>query len=181
MSSVTRSILPSDGIPDNRHYVARPLAQNNRRVLAASPGYLARHGRPQTPEDLAGHQCLLYTLNGHIYDKWTFPDGDSVRRIRLSSRWQCDDADIARRWATEGRGIVYKSWIDVSSDVLAGRLELLLPELPGEPAPLYLICPHRKQFSPAVRLLQNELSSRLQPVGDSLAEALAQARDRKTD
>lgn len=157
------------GIPDNRNYIARVLSAHNRRVLTASPEYLQRYGRPQSLDELHQHQCLLYSLNGHVYDKWLFPADQTVRQLTLTSRWQCDDADIARRWAVDGRGIVYKSWIDVSSDVAAGRLEIVLPQQPGEAAPLHLICPHRQQFSPAVRLLYNALSSHLQHITDQLS------------
>lgn len=141
------------GVLDNSSYVALPLAEDNRRVLAASPAYLATHGRPQTLDEITQHHCLLFTLNGHVYDKWTFPDNGMRRQLTVKSRLLCDDADVARRWAVDGMGIVYKSWIDLSADVLAGRLEVLLPEQPGEATPLSLICPHRKQFSPAIREL----------------------------
>ncbi len=76
----------------------------------------------------------------------------------------CDDADLVRRWAVAGMGIAYKSWIDVSTDVLAGRLEVLLPEQPGEAVPLNLICPHRKQFSPAIRELHALLREHLKSI-----------------
>ena len=85
------------------------------------------------------------------------------------------NADVVRRWAVAGHGIAYKSWIDVSEDVLAGRLKLLLTGIPGESAPLYLICPHRKEFSPAIRLLRSELSRHLQEITGRLPEALKQA------
>ena len=152
------------GVPDNRSYVARVLADSNRRVLAASPEYLKKHGHPQSLDDLLHHQCLVYSLNGHVYDKWQFPQQDKLRQLHLTSRWQCDDADIVRRWAVDGRGIVYKSWLDVSSDVQSGRLEIVLPEIAGEAAPLYLICPHRQQLSPAVRQLYRGLSDYLQKI-----------------
>ncbi len=163
------------GIPDNRQYIAQPLAEENRRVLVASPDYLARCGQPHTPEQLAQHTCLLYSLKGHIYDKWAFPQAGGMQRIALTSQWLCDDADVVRRWAVAGHGIAYKSWIDVSEDVVAGRLKLLLTDIPGEPAPLYLICPHRKEFSPAIRLLRSELSRHLQEITGRLPEALKQA------
>jgi len=67
---------------------------------------------------------------------------------------------VVRRWAVAGAGIAYKSWLDVSADVRAGRLEVLLPEQPGEPAPLNLVCPHRKQYSAAVRQLHALLRER---------------------
>ncbi|EOC1335393.1 LysR family transcriptional regulator [Cronobacter turicensis] len=149
------------GVLENSSYVALPLAEDNRRVLTASPAYLEKHGRPQTLDDLVLHHCLLYTLNGHVYDKWSFPENGVKRQLTVSSRMLCDDADLARRWAVAGMGIAYKSWIDVSADVLAGRLEVLLPEQPGEAVPLNLICPHRKQFSPAIRELHSLLRDHL--------------------
>ncbi|EOI3454236.1 LysR family transcriptional regulator [Cronobacter turicensis] len=149
------------GVLENSSYVALPLAEDNRRVLTASPAYLEKHGRPQTLDDLVLHHCLLYTLNGHVYDKWSFPENGVKRQLTVSSRMLCDDADLARRWAVAGMGIAYKSWIDVSADVLAGRLEMLLPEQPGEAVPLNLICPHRKQFSPAIRELHGLLREHL--------------------
>jgi DNA-binding transcriptional LysR family regulator len=68
---------------------------------------------------------------------------------------------VARRWAIEGHGIAYKSWLDVCADVQAGRLEVLMPEQPGEAAPLNLICAHRKQFLPAIRQLHEVLKERV--------------------
>ncbi|WP_318357151.1 LysR family transcriptional regulator [Enterobacter sp.] len=154
------------GVLDNSSYVALPLAEKNRRVLAASPDYLAQHGRPATLGDITHHHCLLFTMNSHVYDKWTFQENGLRRQLTVKSRMLCDDADVARRWAIAGMGIVYKSWIDISADVEAGRLEVLLPQFTGEAAPLNLICPHRKQFSPAIRqlygLLREQLSA-LQP------------------
>jgi len=152
------------GVLENSSYVALPLAEDNRRVLAASPAYLQKHGRPQQLEDLLRHHCLLYTLNGHVYDKWSFPENGVRRQLTVSSRMLCDDADVARRWAVAGMGITYKSWIDVSADVLAGRLEIVLPERPGEAVPLNLICPHRKQFSPAIRELHRLLREQLKSI-----------------
>ncbi|MDV5140203.1 LysR family transcriptional regulator [Chimaeribacter arupi] len=152
------------GALDNSRYVALPLAADNRRVLAASPGYLQQHGEPQQLDDIPRHACLLYTLNGQAYDKWLFPGQGAPRQLTVNSRMLCDDADIARRWAVDGMGIVYKSWIDLSDDVLAGRLKVLLPDHPGEITPLHLICPHRKQFSPAIRQLHQCLSDHLKGI-----------------
>jgi len=152
------------GTLDNGSYVALPLAENNRRVLVASPAYLAKHGPLRRLDDLLSHQCLLYTLNGHAYDNWVFAQWGIERKITVSSRLLCDDADVARRWAVDGMGIAYKSWIDVCADVLAGRLTVLLPEQPGVAAPLHLICPHRKQFSPAIRQLHGMLREHLQHI-----------------
>lgn len=149
------------GHMDDASFIAMPLAPDNRRVLVAAPTYLARHGRPHTLEQLAQHACLLYLLKGRVYDKWTFVDGDGLpRTIAVAGHLLSDDADVVRRWAVAGEGVAYKSWLDVSADVRAGRLEVLMPQVLGDSVPLQLVCPHRRQFSPAVQLLHRWLKAR---------------------
>ena len=65
---------------------------------------------------------------------------------------------MVRRWALAGEGIANKSWLDVSADVIAGRLIVLLKDFPGNASPLSLVCPHRKQITPAVSQLYTWLS-----------------------
>lgn len=149
---------------EDASYVALPVAPANRRVLVASPGYIARHGRPASPEALADHHCLQYRLRGRNYDRWSFPASEGTRLVQVAGRLVSDDAEVVRRWAVAGEGIAYKSWLDVSMDVTQGRLEVLLPEVPGEPTPLHLVCPHRRQFSPAVKLLHALLEERCRPL-----------------
>jgi len=150
------------GLNQDANYIALPLAPWNRRVVVASPGYLARHGRPRTPEDLQQHDCLLYLQHNRVYDKWQIGN----RTVQVSGPLVSDDADVVRRWALEGEGIVYKSWLDVSANIAAGELEILLPDHKGEATPVTLVCPHRKQLSPAVTQLHLWLRERfaaLQP------------------
>jgi DNA-binding transcriptional LysR family regulator len=151
------------GLNEEANYIALPLAPWNRRVLVASPDYVARNGSPQAPEDLLDHACLLYLQNGRIYDKWNL----GHRTVQVSGPLFSDDADIARRWAIEGEGIAYKSWLDVSADVMEGRLVVLMENHQGEGLPLSLVCAHRKQVSPAVSRLHAWLTSQfvtLKPV-----------------
>ncbi|MFJ3077177.1 MULTISPECIES: LysR family transcriptional regulator [Pseudomonas] len=150
------------GLNEHANYIALPLAPWNRRVLVASPEYLARHGRPQQLDDLQQHACLLYLQLGRVYDKWRLGN----RTVQVSGPLFSDDADVVRRWALLGEGIAYKSWLDVSANVAAGELQVLLPEHPGELTPVTLVCPHRKQLSPAVSQLHlwlRERFSALQP------------------
>ena len=148
---------------DTASYVALPLLPGNRRVLCAAPSYLERQGTPASLEALKDHHCLVYQLAGRPYDRWSFEqDG---RRVVVPVRGQlvCDDADVVRRWAVAGEGIVFKSWLDVADDVRAGRLQVLLGGA-GDSLPLNLVCPHRKQFSPAIRQLHAMFAQRLQPL-----------------
>jgi DNA-binding transcriptional LysR family regulator len=142
------------GSNEDANYVALPLAPWNRRVLVAAPEYVERHGYPQTPDDLHKHACLLYQQGGRIYDKWSL----GSETIQVSGPMFSDDADIVRRWALSGEGIANKSWLDVSADVIAGRLVVLLKDFPGNASPLSLVCPHRKQITPAVSQLYAWLS-----------------------
>lgn len=145
---------------DDARYVALPLAPENRRVLVAAPDYLRRHGRPATPDALREHTCLAYMLGGRAHDRWSFNLDGRRHTVGVRGTMLCDDADVVRRWAIAGEGIAYKSWLDVAADVQAGRLEALLPGN-GEGVPLNLVCPHRKQFSPAIRQLHELLGERL--------------------
>lgn len=145
------------GQVNDASFVALPVAPENRRVLFASPEYVDRYGSPQGIEDLGDHACLIYAIDGRPYDQWEFPMDEGSRFIRVKGSLQCDDADIVRRWALSGHGIGYKSWLDVCDDVCAGRLLLLLPEQAGRRSPLNLICPHRKQMTPAVQQLYARL------------------------
>ncbi|OZY39851.1 LysR family transcriptional regulator [Pseudomonas fragi] len=148
------------GEPEDSSLVALPVAPNNRRVLCASPGYLARHGEPHQLEQLLQHNCLLYMLGTRVHDHWQFNDGKRELGLTVSGNRFSDDADVVRLWAVAGQGIAYKSWLDVAGDVQAGRLKVLLPGLVCERAPLNLLCGHRAQLSKPVRLLRDMLSER---------------------
>ena len=148
------------GEPEDSSLVALPVAADNRRVLCASPAYLARAGEPHQLEQLLQHNCLLYMLGTRVHDHWRFHDGKRESGLTVSGDRFSDDADVVRLWALAGAGIAYKSWLDVSADVRAGRLIVLMPELVGERAPLNMLCAHRAQLSKPVKLLRDMLGER---------------------
>ena len=148
------------GEPEDSSLVALPVAPDNYRVLCASPDYLARQGEPHQLEQLAQHNCLLYMLGTRVHDRWCFHDGKREVSLTVSGDRFSDDADVVRRWAVAGAGVAYKSWLDVSTDVLAGRLKILLPHLRCERAPLNLLCAHRAQLSKPINLLREMLQAR---------------------
>ncbi|RMX05073.1 LysR family transcriptional regulator [Corticibacter populi] len=160
--------------------VALPLAPHNRRTLCAAPAYLARHGAPRRPQDLAHHNCLRFVMGEQLFERWPFhlPGGmqtAAVRGDRIS-----DDADVVRRWAVAGHGLLYKSRLDVAADLLAGRLVELFPPQWGQPAPLHLVCADRSVLTPAMQQLHRwlaqccaQLQARLEaapPVGQGQAQ-----------
>ncbi|HEX5393108.1 MAG TPA: LysR family transcriptional regulator [Rhodocyclaceae bacterium] len=146
-------------LPDSS-LVALPLAPACRRVLCASPDYLARHGVPATPQALVSHDCLCFMLSDYVHDQWRFErDGEDLT-VPVAPARVADDGDAVRRWAVAGQGIAFKSRLDIAADLKAGRLLALCPDWLGEPAPLYLICADRRQVSPVVQALRSFLAER---------------------
>ncbi|HEY3074765.1 MAG TPA: LysR family transcriptional regulator [Burkholderiales bacterium] len=125
---------------------ARRLAPN-RRVVCASPAYLAAHGIPSTPEDLAKHNCLV---TSEFAASWEYkaPDGRSAS-VRVQGRYACDNWEVLREWALAGLGIALKSTWDVYRQLQEGSLVALLPGYAfHSDVAIYAVYPHRR-FLPA--------------------------------
>ncbi|OVZ19600.1 LysR family transcriptional regulator, partial [Pseudomonas aeruginosa] len=125
-----------------------------RQVLPGRPGYRGAGGEPRQPDDLGERNGLLYHPGGRVHDRWAFQWGGRSLTLTVAGDRVCDDADVVRRWALAGKGLVYKSWLDVAEDVRAGRLRLLLPDWQGEATPMNLLCTHRAQLTRPVTLLR---------------------------
>jgi len=125
---------------------ARRLAPN-RRVVCASPAYLAAHGTPRTPEDLAKHNCLVVT---DFNANWEYKtrDGRSTS-VRVQGRYACDNWEVLRQWALAGLGIALKSTWDVYRQLEEGSLVVVLPDYVfHSDVAIYAVYPHRR-FLPA--------------------------------
>jgi DNA-binding transcriptional LysR family regulator len=148
------------GVQPESSMVALPLLAENRRVLCASPAYLARHGVPASPRELEDHNCLCFMLDETVNDRWRFRKGNEEIEVAVQGDRLADDSEVVRRWSLAGIGICYRSRIDVHADLASGRLRLILPEWEGVNAPLTMLVASRKQLSPAVRVLREFLMSR---------------------
>ncbi len=84
--------------------IARRLAPS-RNILCAAPEYLARRGVPRFLEDLAGHECLLYSYQV-AGDNWSFQAPGGKRRVRVSGRLRANSGDALLQAALGGLGIV---------------------------------------------------------------------------
>ena len=140
------------------------------RVLCASPDYLNRYGTPQHPNDLTEHNGLLYQLHDVLYDVWDFEHKGSRLRVKMKSDRSSNDADLVRRWCVAGKGIATKSCLDMSNDLLSGRLVSLMPDYQSKPTELWLVCPSRQSITPAFRLLRDRLHEKCHQVLMSLTE-----------
>lgn len=147
------------GKPKDSSLVAFKIC-NSSRVLCASPEYIERVGAVTSLEQLQQHNCLFFMLDERTHDQWFFSRDGQKHKVRVTSNRTCNDADVARRWAVAGQGVVYKSWLDLTDDIDAGRLVPMLTEFAGEEADLYLVCPGREHVTPVVLLLRDMLRER---------------------
>ncbi|MDB5761407.1 MAG: transcriptional regulator, LysR family protein [Herminiimonas sp.] len=115
------------GLPTNQSMVARLLLAS-RRVVCASPAYLAAHGAPQRPEDLSAHQCLRLVRGRRLIDRWRFECDGAIREMQVSGRLSTTSSEVLYQWALEGYGIGIKALWDIEEDLATGRLvECLAP------------------------------------------------------
>lgn len=157
------------GKPADSGMVAMPIAPDNRRVLCASPAYLATHGVPASPHDLTQHQCLCFMLGHRVHDDWVFSQGGVPAKVKVPRYRTSGDGDVVHRWLLSGHGVGYKSMLDVSESLRSGRLVALCTDWQGESAPLMLMYPQRRAVSPLVTTLRAFLVERSAQALETLA------------
>ena len=124
--------------------VARSL-RPYRRILAASPAYLAARGAPAHPAELARHACLGLRYWKH-HDRWHLvgPDGEASV-VPVTGRFTANEGGALRRAAAAGAGIVLQPEDALADDLAAGRLAPVLPDWSFRPTPVHLVyAPDRK-------------------------------------
>jgi DNA-binding transcriptional LysR family regulator len=160
------------GLPSDSTLIAQPLAPDNRRALCAAPAYLERHGAPRIPDDLRKHNCLRYVWGPEVHTRWSFQTPRGLEWVSITGDRISDDADVVRRWAVAGYGLVYKSRIDLSPDLHASRLIQLFPTAYGEAASLNLVIAHRSLLTPAIQRLRDFLRERIKEIQQLVPETV---------
>lgn len=136
---------------------------STRRVIVASPDYLARHGTPTSPEDLANHACLVFNGGGHFHADWRFGRGEAGYKVRVSARLATSSSELPVVWATAGMGLTQKSLWEVQDLLEDGRLVTVLDAFEPDPASFYAIHPVSRSQSRLLSLFVGELSNYLRP------------------
>jgi DNA-binding transcriptional LysR family regulator len=113
-------------LPDSS-LIAQALAPY-RLLLCAAPSYLARRGTPQSPDELASHECLAF--NHIAFSEWRMQNHESGIRVPGTARMQLNNGQGLRVAAIHGLGIVLQPAVLLQADVDAGRLVQLFPNYP---------------------------------------------------
>jgi len=146
------------GEPPDARVIAHPIAPN-RRLLCASPAYLARQGAPQTPEDLAHHQCISIRQGDEAYGIWRLASAKHTTLFKVRGPLSTNDGEIAVSWALAGHGIVLRAEWDIARYLRSGRLVQVLAHCSTPSADIYAIYPQRHQVSARVRSFVTHLAT----------------------
>ena len=140
--------------------VARKIVDLSR-VVCASPAYLARHGRPVEPADLARHACLTLSRNPGS-GTWPFRVNGKLTRIEVNGPVSADSADMLLQLAIAGAGILRLSEHVVARSIHEGLLEPLLQDAQDpQTYPLFALLPPGRHQAPKVRAFIDFLIERL--------------------
>jgi len=128
---------------------------DNRRLCVATPAYLARHGTPQTPADLARFDCLTLSSDASQTRGWAFrnaTEAEEVTYLKPVGPLDCSDGQVLHDWCLAGWGIAWRSTWEVEAEIAAGRLVAVLEDYAAPPNGIYAVFPQRKHLALRVRL-----------------------------
>jgi len=147
-----------DDLPPEAGHVVQSLATMEFLVCAA-PSYLAAHGTPLVPADLAHHTCLTDTR--HPGDIWRFASARGAMEVSVTGHLKTDNGLLRRSAARAGAGILLAPAFLVEEDIEIGRLARILPDFHQPPATIDVVCPAHRATAPKVRALIAFLGTQL--------------------
>jgi len=150
------------GHPPDSSLVSRRLLET-RTITVASPAYVAAHGRPEAPSDLAGHACIQVrdSASGQPIDNWSYRRGGEAVEVRATGRLMVAEFGTMLGACLEGVGIARVKAIGVQRLIDHGELVELLPDWTGESFPLHALYPSRHLPPAKVRAFIDFVQSRL--------------------
>jgi len=135
-------------LPDSSLTAAR--VGTVRRVVCASPAFLAAHGTPRKPADLASLDAVVFA-QGAAQQEWTFGSGRAAETVSLRSRFAVNGADVAIAAAVAGRGIARVLSYQIGPEVRAGKLKVVLTGFEPPPIPVSVVHPAGRTGTARVR------------------------------
>lgn len=145
------------GPPSDTSLVARKLFEFER-VVCASPAYLALHGTPLAPEDLARHRCITLTgFAGRM--PWSLTAAQGLSRAEHGAVLRCNNADAALRLALLGVGVVRLNEFVVAHALHCSELVPLLPDHRDAAGTMLALYPQERHRLPRVAAMLDFLVS----------------------
>ena len=123
-----------------------------RRVVCATPEYIARHGVPATPRDLGSHSLVACTAVTPIPDRWSFHGPSGVSSVAVTPRLVVNTTAAAVDAALNGLGLACIMSYQAEPHAAAGRLQTVLVEYEPAPAPIHIVHPEGRHLPAKVRL-----------------------------
>lgn len=137
------------GPPTDASLIARKICEFER-VVCASPGYLARHGEPRSPDDLDKHNCITRAGQPALA-RWSFDTPSGRREVDVAGSISANNAECVLHLAILGLGIVRLNEFIVSEDIRSGRLvPVLVKSHCAEPVPMHAFYQHDRRRLPRV-------------------------------
>jgi DNA-binding transcriptional LysR family regulator len=150
------------GEPSDSALIARRLA-SARLVLCASPTYLERAGRPDSPQDLTRHDCLVYA-DLRSPRSWRFTDADGhTEHVQIMGPFTSNNPQLLVSLAVAGHGLILWPSFAVGADILAGRLVPLLAGWRSRELAIWALYPHRSLLTAKVRCFVDFMAERFGP------------------
>jgi DNA-binding transcriptional LysR family regulator len=143
-----------------------------RKVVCGSPAYFDAHGAPKTPQDLAGHTCVMFAAIGA--GTWTFGHGKQARIIRPQCRLHINTAEAAIDAAISGLGVTNVLSYQVARAVEEGKLKIVLQDFEPPAIPIHLIHAHQGLLPLKMRRFLDFAAPRIRK---SLLESQAKLED----
>ncbi len=148
------------GALSDSRLIARRLCTNHR-LLVASPSYLERRGEPQSPADLAQHDCVIFTGFAKPRE-WKLIGPGGPTSVNVSGRLTTNSIEALTSAAKRGLGITVGATLYVSEALLAGDLVRVLPDYEFEETAIFAVYPSARQLSTKVRAAVDFLAEHLQ-------------------
>lgn len=123
----------------------------NRRVVCGTPAYFARHGVPRAPEELAGHNCLAFNLQGGQQRGWSFMRDGRLFAVRVDGDLDCNDGELLYGWVKQGLGIGWRSTWEIQAELKCGELVTVLDEFAVPSYDIQAVYPQQRYLPAKVR------------------------------
>jgi DNA-binding transcriptional LysR family regulator len=132
-----------------------------RRIVCAPPQYIARHGAPATPRDLANHTVVACTAVTPIPDRWSFHGPSGVASVAITPRLVVNTTAAAVDAALGGLGLACIMSYQAEPHVAEGLLQTVLVEYEPPPAPIHIVHPEGRHLPAKVRLFLDHAAGAL--------------------